>query len=478
MNDLAVTYDAPPTLGRFLGSDAFVRCVMGPVGGGKSSACVLEILRRAVGQEPGPDGVRRTRFAVVRNHYRELSDTTRKTFEQWIPPHLGKWNEQGFTFTMRFNDVHCEVMFRALDRPDDVSKLLSLELTGAYFNEFREIARSIFDLMQARVGRYPSKIQGGPTWFGVWADTNPWHNGHWASRAFKSNPDGFELFRQPSGRSAEAENVENLPAGYYDRLCIGKDEDWVKVYVDGEEANSDLGSIYGKWFDALDQRGAISDFQHGADGVFTSWDIGGAGAKGDATAIWFWRFNEHRVPDVIDWYEAQGEGLSHYLDLLERKARENGYQYVKHWLPHDARAKTLQTGMSTLDRCIQEWGADKVAISPQLSLADGIGAVRWLLERPVRFHSRCAEGVEALREYRYEWDEANRCFSKVPLHNWASHSADGMRYLAIVAKATNLIMRKPEPKTGPVAVPLDKSFTLDKLFEENERNRSSGSGRI
>lgn len=478
MSAIAVEYNAPPTLGRFLGSDAFVRCVVGPVGSGKSSACVLEVLRRALQQKPGPDGIRRTRFAVIRNTYSQLRDTTRKTFEQWIPPQLGKWHEQSFTFVMDFNDVHCEVLFRALDRPEDVNKLLSLELTGAYFNEFREIARSIFELMQSRVGRYPSKLQGGPTWFGIWCDTNPWHTGHWAHRLFKACPEGFELTHQPGGRTAQAENVENLPQGYYPRLCLGKDDAWVKVYVDGEEADSDVGSIYGRWLDAVEKRGGVSDFHHDPDGVFTSWDIGGAGAKGDATAIWFWRFNQHRVPDVIDWYEAQGEGLSHYFDVIERRARECGYQYVKHWLPHDARAKTLQTGMSTLDRCAEEWGADKVAISPMLSLSDGIGAVRWLLEQSVRFHSRCSGGIEALREYRYEWDEATRCFSKTPLHNWASHSADGMRYLALVAKATDLMMRKPEPRAGPIAVPLDKSFTLDALFEDNERTNRAGGSRI
>ncbi len=259
-------------------------------------------------------------------------------------------------------------------------------------------------------------------------------------------------------------------------MMTGKDDEWIRVYVDGIEANSDLGSIYGRWLDALDRRGGLDAYEHGTDGVFTSWDIGGAGAKGDATAIWFWRFNQHRVPDVIDWYEATGEGLTHYFDVLARRARDNGYVYAKHWLPHDARATTLQTGMSTLDRCAQEWGSGMVAIAPQLSLSDGIGAGRWLLEQPVRIHPRCLPGIEALREYRYEWDEANRCFSKQPLHNWASHSADGFRYLALVAKATELLMRRPEEKTQPLAVPLDKSFTLDALFDE--RSSHSGSGRI
>ena len=84
-SDLAIKYDAPPTLSEFLDSNAFIRCCIGPVGSGKSSVCVMEILRRACEQAKGLDGVRHTRFVVVRNSYRELRDTTRKTFEAWIP---------------------------------------------------------------------------------------------------------------------------------------------------------------------------------------------------------------------------------------------------------------------------------------------------------------------------------------------------------------------------------------------------------
>lgn len=231
---LQIAYEAPPVLGRFLGCDDFVRCVVGPVGSGKSSACVVELLRRAVEQAPGPDGVRRSRFVVVRNTYPELRDTTRKTFEQWIPPELGSWREQEFAFDLKFNDVEAEVLFRALDRPGDAKKLLSLELTGAYVNEAKEIPRAVFDLLQTRVGRYPAAKDGGPTWSGVWCDTNPPDTDHWLFRLFEEQrPEGFRIFRQPGGRDAEAENLDHLPAGYYARIAAGKSEDWVAVYVDG-----------------------------------------------------------------------------------------------------------------------------------------------------------------------------------------------------------------------------------------------------
>lgn len=483
-----IRYRPPKTVKRFMRSGAFVRCIVGPIGSGKSSGCVLEIVRRAVQQKPSADKVRRTRFAIVRNTYSQLRDTTRRTFEQWIPPELGAWHEQSFTFRMRFplkdgTRVECDVLFRALDRPQDVGKLLSLELTGCYFNELREIAKPIFDGMQGRVGRYPSRAQGGPTWFGVWADTNPWHTGHWAHKLFKSKPVGFELFRQPGGRSAEAENRENLPDGYYERLCVGKDSTWLRIYVDGEEATSDVGSIFGHLIDKLEARNGVLDFEHDNEGVFTNWDLG----KADSTSIWFWKINSHGVADVIDFYTGHGRQLSHYFDVIESKP----YSYVKQWLPHDAKADTLATQVTVFDQCVERFGAGAVAIGPQLSVEDGIGAARWLLEQPMRLHTRCTlpitnpeggeenpGGLESLREYRFEWDEDAKCFSKRPLHNWASHPADAFRYLSCVVRFSELVTRKPKPPERPksYARNLD-SFTLEELYAM-ERNEPRGGGRI
>lgn len=470
-----VRFEASKTLSRFLDSDGFVRCIVGPVGSGKSSACVMEILRRASEQKPGPDGVRRTRFAIIRNTYSQLRDTTRKTFEQWIPRQLGTWHEQSFSFVIdyRVGDgtrLHCEVLFRALDRPEDVKKLLSLELTGAYINEVREIPKHVFDVLQTRVGRYPSKAEGGATWFGIWMDTNPWHPGHWGAKLFAKNLDGHRLFRQPGGRSASAENRANLPDGYYQRLVIGKDQEWIRVYVDGEDASGDVGSVWGPWVDALEKRGRIVAFDHPADEVFTNWDLG----KRDSTAIWFWRLNHKREVDIIDHYENSGQGLSHYFGVVDGK----GYQYAHHWLPHDARAETLATQQTVIEQCREHWGSEMVDLVPEIGLDDGIGAARWLLEQPIRIHERCAapgrmehSGVDAIREYRFEWDEANQCFSRVPLHNWASHSADAFRYVAVIVKHTKLMMEQEEAPKPRLPRPVDRSFSLDELFEARERER-------
>jgi hypothetical protein len=464
VRDTRITFKAYPTIERFLRSDAFIRCLVGPVGSGKSSACVMEVLLRAAAQRPGPDGKRRTRFAIIRNTYGQLRDTTRKTFEQWVPLKLGTWHEQSFTFHIKAGDWDSEVLFRALDRPEDIKKLLSLELTGAYINEAREIPKHVLDILQTRVGRYPSVAQGGATWFGIWMDTNPWHTGHWGYQLFKkTRPSGYELFEQPGGRTPQAENIHHLPTEYYSRLVAGKDSEWIHSYVDGGYPSSDVGSIWGPQVAALEARLGIGDFAHPFDGVFTSWDLG----VSDSTAIWFWRINADGMPDLIDHYEASGQEMSHYFHEVDTRP----YIYTKHWLPHDARQRSWQTGVGILDQFIAHYGGEKVAIGPEMTLRDGIQAGRWLLEQPMRIHSRCEQGIEALREYRYEYDEDLRVFSTRPLHNWASHSADAFRYLALVAKFTETITRKKPPQVSQPAVPMSGSFSLDQLFKDKERRR-------
>lgn len=453
-----VAYRAPLTVARFMRSDAFVRCIVGPVGSGKSSGCVVEILRRAAQQAPSDDKVRRTRFAVIRNTYRELKDTTRKTFEQWVPAALGKWHEQDFTFTIEqpLSDgtrLHCEVLFRALDRPEDVKKLLSLELTGAYVNEARQVPKAIVDMLCVRVGRYPSKVQGGATWSGVWMDTNPWHTAHWGYKLFsKARPENYALFEQPGGREPNAENLDNLPKDYYDRAIAGKDSEWVAENVDAKYPSHDKGSIYGDLLAALDTRGGILDFAHDTGGIFTTWDLG----RADSTSIWFWRLREHGV-DIVDHYRNNGEPLSHYHGVLEEKKQERGYRYLKHILPHDARAETLSTRLSIEDQMRAKYGAAAVVIGPELSVEDGIAAARWLLEQDVRFHVRCdvppvpglESGLEALRSYRYAYSERLQTFSRDPLHDWASHDADAFRYVACFVQVAQMLTAKPDEKPTP-----------------------------
>ena len=204
---------------------------------GKSSACVMEIIRRAHEQAPGPDGIRRSRWVVVRNSYNQLKDTTIKTFHDWFPPKMfGEYRVTDHSYIItKFPGVHLEVLFRALDRPDQVSNLLSLEVTGAWFNEAREIAKTIIEAMDARIGRYPSKRDGGPSWYGIIMDTNPPDEDSYLYKMFeKIQPDNWEIFKQPSGLSVHAENTKHLPKNYYVNLAKGKDEMYKRIYIHGQ----------------------------------------------------------------------------------------------------------------------------------------------------------------------------------------------------------------------------------------------------
>jgi hypothetical protein len=177
-----------------------------------------------------------------------LTDTTMKTFFDWLPPDVcgvHKITDHQYIINrlpaLNGNPMEIEVLFRALDRPDHVRNLLSMEVTGAWFNELREIPKAIWDAMDGRVGRYPSMKDVGPSWHGIIADTNPPDTDSWIYKLFEEQvitdpriANKFRMFKQPSGLSSEAENTKYLRKDYYTDMCIGKSPDYIKVYVEGE----------------------------------------------------------------------------------------------------------------------------------------------------------------------------------------------------------------------------------------------------
>ena len=251
-----IDYTPTKTCKDFMASDSKMRVLMGPVGSGKSVASCFEVIRRASQQAPNKQGIRKSRVAIVRETARQLQDTTIKTFLDWFPPGpCGNFMRTTKTYFFKVGDVECEVMFRALDDADDVANLNSLELTFAWFNECRDIHPDIMDAMSKRIGRFPSAKDGGPSWFGMWGDTNPptmdtwWYyqmEGLDSKDGVSPNDNGWKVFKQPSGRSPHAENIENLPEGYYDTQ--GRSDEYIRVYVDGEYGLSSAGQPVYKYF--------------------------------------------------------------------------------------------------------------------------------------------------------------------------------------------------------------------------------------
>ena len=182
------------------------------------------------------------------------------------------------------------------------------------------------------------------------------------------------------------------------------------------------GAYYGKLMRAAEDAGRITSVPHDpAMLVETWWDLG----VGDATSIWFVQRAPVSEVRVIDYYEAQGEGLPHYVKVLAQKP----YGYARHIAPHDIEVRELGTGRSRREMA-DELGL-RFDVAPKLSVEDGIEAVRMLIPRCVFDAERCKPGIEALKWYQAEYNDKMKTFKLTPRHDWASHGADAFRYGAL-----------------------------------------------
>jgi len=234
----AVDYTPSPTVERFiqdyLPGELFYDFIVGPYGSAKTTGNFFKLAYMAGLQEPNPhDGIRRTKAVIVRNTAPQLRDTTIASWMYWFKDGVaGRWRATDKNFTLRFGDVECEVLFRALDTADDISKVLSLEITFAILDEFVEIPKEIVEGLSGRCGRYPPAKDGGATNWGMWGASNPGEEGgYWHEMLVENCPDNVSYYHQPSGLSPEAENLENLPKNYYANLEKGKTDAWVQMYI-------------------------------------------------------------------------------------------------------------------------------------------------------------------------------------------------------------------------------------------------------
>lgn len=246
-----------------------------------------------------------------------------------------------------------------------------------------------------------------------------------------------------------------------------------------------VGSYWGSLVNKLDQAGAIWDFPHQVDGVMVCFDLG----ISDSTAMWAFRENGHGGLDFLAYYEYAGKPVSHAINKLVEWASQYGFKYLKFWLPHDARARSVGDGLTTLAQFIRHakamgWAETMSDITPMESIQDGIEAARWLLQQPTRIHTRCEQhdGVELLRMYHRHYDEEKRIFAEVPEHDWTSHGADAFRYAALVAKQSMRIgvkAKQAKLPAMPLSRPLNQSVTMSELMKAHDRKlKQAGRRRI
>lgn len=404
--------------------------------------------------------VRRNGVAVWSGQtFKELEDTTQKTFLQWFPPHVhGDWVPSRHEYTIRslkasHNEpaAEIEILFRALDRPDQVKSLLSLELTGGWINEAREVPWAILEGLSGRVGRYPAKRDGGATWSGIIMDTNPpdsdsdWYRFFETKKGWEEGiaalaevlPGGMTeerfgaIFKQPSGTSPNAENLDNLPPGYYQRLAIGKADEWVKVYVHGEYGFVNEGkAVFPEYLDSFHCPAEERNWPKPIKGleIYRGWDFG------LTPAVVFSQITPDGRWIIFDELVATSMGIDRFSDqMLEKSRREyRGFSFVD--IGDPAGMQRAQTDEKT---CYQILHSKGILIEPApqtltLRLEGTRRPMRMLVDGKPQFvlHPRCKvlrRGLQGGYHYR-RLRISGETYTSEPMKNSYSHVCDGLTY--------------------------------------------------
>jgi len=273
----------------------------------------------------------------------------------------------------------------------------------------------------------------------------------------KNDPEWFQL-------TLKASDSGLLPQSELDMMRKMMSEDQYAQELECSFDAAVLGTYYASLITKIEAKGQTNQVSlyDPNQKVNVALDLGYT----DSTAIWFW---QHR-PDgiaMINYHEAHSQPLHYYFDLFNGL----GYDYENIFLPHDAKAKTLQTGRSTVEQFLEHFKDTdtEVRITPNLKVQQGIDAARLVLPL-VHFDRDCSEGVECLRGYRRKYNDLTKSYSDKPLHDWAADGADAFRYFALVTRTELNI-----PNDGVIEVVnfIPKPYTLNDLFAEREnRNRS------
>lgn len=214
-----------------------------------------------------------------------------------------------------------------------------------------------------------------------------------------------------------------------------------------------LGAYFGKEVAEAERAGRIREVAYDpALPVHTAWDLG----IGDSTAIWFFQVAGSEIR-VIDHYENHGHAIPHYVSELGSRP----YRYGVDFVPHDARVRSLETGRTRVETLIAL--GRKPELVPAHKIMDGINAARLTLPRCYIDRDKCATGLEALRQYRADYDDKTRAFKDTPKHDWTSHTADAFRYLAM---AYRVIVPQPAPVVLPPVKAIN-DYRVDEMWTFN-----------
>lgn len=454
-------FTAPPTIGAFILCDARLQFLFGPLGGGKTTGVLMKLVTLAHQQRPNDNGVRKTRWAVVRNTRPQLRDSVLKSVFEWLPPNgkTIKWNETNMDMLLDMpladgTRIHCEIMFRALDDERDARRLLSVEYTGAWLSEFREIPHTLLIDVLSRTGRYPSAIEGGADWYGVFGESNMCTKGSdWYHFLMIDRPDNCKVYIQPNALSPQAENLENLKPDYYTMLLHGKAENWVQAHIKSEFPDSlDGKAVWGASYDY--ERHVAKQFltpygnapivigvDQGRSPAAVATQMGGMGQlrilrEASGANMGMDRFvNEHLRPMVGTYFA----GLPILVVIDPAGCRKSE---VNDESPKD----------------VLEKAGFKVVAAPTNDLDRRLGAVerQLLLHSGILFSPACTQLISAVsNDYRYKTKKNGELDDHPEKKHPVSDLADALQYAALIASGDvyGRVMKKFNRSRAPAAPP-------------------------
>ena len=315
--------------------------------------------------------------------------------------------------------------FRFAGIRTNVQQVKSFEgIDIAWLEEAANVSKASFEVVVPTIRKPNSEI---------WISLNPELESDYCYKQFVVNP--------PPGALVRKINFDSnpwFPQVLRDEMALLRDRDpdaYQSIWLGNTRQTLD-GAIYARELRNAQEEGRISAVPYNAtQPVHCFYDLGWA----DHTVIWLAQTVAMQTR-VIDHIEGSQRPLDSYLHELQSKP----YIYGTDWLPHDARAKQLGSGKS-IEELMRAKGRT-VRIVPQLSVADGINAVRTVFGNMWFDAERCADGIQSLRHYRYEVDVDSKVLDRRPLHDENSHSADALRYLAIA-------LREPKVRAPDAAKP-------------------------
>jgi phage terminase large subunit len=399
--------ELPPKLVNLFDGEARYRVAFGGRGSGKTRSFAL--MSAVYGYRSGMSG-KQGQILCAREHLNSLDESSLEEVKSAIRSveWLDAYYEIGEKY-IRSRDGRVSYVFAGLRRNLDSIKSKARVIL-AWVDEAENVSEAAWQKLIPTIREEESEI---------WVTYNPESKHSAVHQRFRVNPSGDVKVCEinwrdnpwfPDVLNQERMNDQKLRPDVYDHVWEGA----FLIHVEG--------AYYTVEMREANAEGRIGSAPYDRSvGVVTAWDLG----VGDSTAIWFAQMVGPEVR-LIDYYESSGVGLDHYVAILNSK----GYNYTDHILPHDVRVRELGTGKSRLET-LDNLGVRPITIAAQLNVDDGIQAVRSLLGRAWFDEEKCERGIDCLRQYRRDYDENNKSFKARPLHDWSSHGADAMRYLAI-----------------------------------------------